>query len=231
MNKIIVLIITFLLVIVIVFSGYQIIKNKKARDSYDKPVVIEKTFENASTTNEDVEQIEGTVEDTTNKQDLEQDFQTLVPEIDITCTKETPNYSTIFDYIQKNIDTEINEASCYIKEPNWDGQFIYMDVHEKIGDFSTNSLLTISIRDGKIKKFINHLKEFNKDIEVPEFDEEKTIEKAKNLAIGGSKDKVDEQTIIKQYDIEAKKFYIYVKTVFQDSEGLFYGTEYEYEVK
>ncbi len=177
--------------------------------------------------NDSSENVGGPPEDT---QEPREELVIIVPTETILCTKDNPNQAGILAYIQKNINPNINEETCYIENPNWDWQSLYMDFHETIGDFRTNSVLKVAIKDGNVTKIINHLKEFDKDIEPPKFNEEKTIEKAKKLAIGGNSDTVDEQTIIKQYDIKEKKFYIHVKTVFKDSEGLFYATGFDYEV-
>ncbi len=162
---------------------------------------------------------------------IEKELVIIVPTETLPCTKDNPNQAGILAYIQKNINPEISEETCFIENPDWDEQFLYMDFFEIVGEFRTNSMLIVAIEDGKVTEIINHLKEFEKNIEVPEFNEEKTIEKAKKLATGGNPDTVDEQTIIKRYDIKEKKFYIDVKTVFKDSEGLFYAKGFDYELK
>ncbi len=164
-------------------------------------------------------------------QEPREELVIIVPTETLPCTKDNPNQVGILAYIQKNINPNINEETCLIDNPNWEGQFLSMRIFEKVGEFRTFSGLIVNIEDGKVTEIINHLKEFDKNIEVPEFNEEKTIEKAKKLAIGSNPATVDEQTIIKRYDIKEKKFYIHVKTVFKDSEGLFYAKGFDYVLK
>ncbi len=180
------------------------------------------------TKNDSSENVGGPPKD---NQEPREELVIIVPNETILCTKDNPNQAGILAYIQKNINPNINEETCYIENPDWDAQNLIMDISERVGDFRTFSGLVVNIKAGKVVNIINHLENLEKDIEVPEFNEEKTIEKAKKLAVGGNPDTVDEQTIIKQYDIDEKKFYIHVKTVFKDSEGLFYAKGFDYEVK
>lgn len=167
---------------------------------------------------------------TTKAPEQEKEPIPIKPTREISCTKENPNHQGILNYI-KGINPDFDIKTCIIDDPYWGNQIQTMDINEAIDGFKTKSGYAVFISNGKVDMIYDNIVKFDKNVKAPKFNEAVVIEAAKKAAIGGNKDKVESQDVLKWYDIDKKQFSIDVSTVFIDSVGAKYVPEYDYVLK
>jgi len=154
----------------------------------------------------------------------------ITPSCELICTKENPNHQGILNYI-KEINPSFDIKTCIIKDPDWDNQLQPMVINETVDGFKTKSGYTVSRSNGKVNMIYDGIVKFDKNVKAPKFSEASVVKKAKKKAIGWNRDKVAKQEVVKWYDIDKKQFSIHVGTIFIDSAGDKYGTDYAYVLK